>query len=129
MLGQDIVAAASCARTDVGAMQQLADTALAARDLCARLFEDAGLPPAFRIGIECGSAGGVRVGHEPRLFNLWGEAVRTASAMAASVMPGAIQVTETVHRMLTSDFLFRPRGSFYVPRVGAVQTFILASRL
>jgi hypothetical protein len=44
-------------------------------------------------------------------------------------IPGAIQATTSVHDKLHRDCLFRPRGSFYLPRVGAVQTFILASRL
>jgi hypothetical protein len=69
------------------------------------------------------------MGHEPKLFNLWGEAVDTTHTMAGSAMPGAIQATESIHAKLARDFLFRPRGSFYLPHVGAIRTFILASRL
>ena len=43
--------------------------------------------------------------------------------------PGAIQATSPVHDKLNRDCLFRPRGSFYLRRFGAVRTFILASRL
>jgi class 3 adenylate cyclase len=107
----------------------MADVALAVRESCLKLFEDAGLPPTFRIGLDCGIVMGGGVGHEPRLFNLWGEAVWTADMMAASAMPGAIQATVSVHDQIARDCLFRPRGSFYLPHVGSIQTFILASRL
>jgi class 3 adenylate cyclase len=127
--GSEIVAAAGWSAADTTAAQRVADTALAVRESCLRLFEDAGRAPSFRIGLDCGIAIGSSVGQEPRLFNLWGEAVTTAGTMAQSVMPGVIQVTEPVHHRLVRDFLFRPRGSFYLPSVGAVQTFILASRL
>jgi hypothetical protein len=129
MTGCEIVAAAGWLSADATAMQRIADTALTARDLCLQLFEEAGRSPTFRIGLDCGIAMCGSVGHEPRLFNLWGEAVTTAELMASSVMPGAIQATASVHRELARDFLFRPRGSFYLPRVGSIQTFILASRL
>ena len=97
---------------------------------CLDLFEDAHHPPAFRIGIDFGIAIGSPLGRQPRLFNLWGEAVRTADTMAASAPgPATIQVSEAVYQRLRQQFLFRPRGSFYVPRVGAARTFVLASRL
>jgi len=55
--------------------------------------------------------------------------VTVAGLMAQSVTPGLIQVTERVHRKLEDDFLFRPGGGFYLPRVGRVQTFMLTARL
>ncbi|HMK69114.1 MAG TPA: hypothetical protein VK433_11230, partial [Stellaceae bacterium] len=62
-------------------------------------------------------------------FNLWGEAVTTAGILARSATPGTVQASETVRRRVGRDFLFRPRGDFYLARVGSVQTFVLASRL
>ncbi|HUK06325.1 MAG TPA: adenylate/guanylate cyclase domain-containing protein [Stellaceae bacterium] len=129
MVGSDVVAAAGWLPGDTNAMHRVADTALAMRESCLKLLEDAGLAPSFRIGLDCGIAIGGGIGHQPRVFNLWGEALTTAEAMAASTMPGAIQATASVHSLLARDCLFRPRGSFYLPRVGSVQTFILASRL
>jgi len=56
--------------------------------------------------------------------------VRTADIMAGSAIgAGSIQVSEAAYRLLRQQFLFRPRGSFYLPRVGAARTFVLASRL
>ena len=93
------------------------------------MLEDCGLTPSFRIGIDSGPAIGRTVGANPRAFNLWGEAVRTAQSMAASALPGAIQASEEAYLRLRHGFLLRPRGTFYLPTVGASQTFVLASRL
>jgi adenylate cyclase len=84
--------------------------------------------PAFRIGDDCSPAMGSRLGTSPEIFNLWGDAVQTAANMASSAPPSMVQVTEAAYRRLRRDFLFRPRGRFYLPRVGEAQTFILASR-
>jgi hypothetical protein len=48
--------------------------------------------------------------------------------MALSALPGTIQVTEAAYERLRQEFLFRPRGSFYLPQVGEARTFILAGR-
>jgi adenylate cyclase len=37
-------------------------------------------------------------------------------------------VTEAAYRLLRQHFLFRPRGSFYIPRIGAARIFLLAGR-
>jgi class 3 adenylate cyclase len=130
LVGQDVMAAAGCIPADTTAILRVADAAVAARDRCLSLFEAADHPPSFRIGIDYGIVMGSQVGRDPSLFNLWGEAVRTAELMASSAAaPGAIQVSEAAHSRLRDRFLFRPRGSFYLPHVGQAQTFVLASRL
>jgi adenylate cyclase len=130
LVGQEVVAAAGFAPNDEEAIIRIAEAALAVRERCLELFDDSGHPPLFRIGIDHGIAIGSQVGRHPRLFNLWGEAVRTADMMAGSAIgAGSIQVSEAAYRLLRQQFLFRPRGSFYLPRVGAARTFVLASRL
>lgn len=128
-VGEEAVAAAGFDPGDDEAMTRIANLAVAIRDRCSHLLEDADLPADFRIGIDCGLAIGSAVGKEPRLFNLWGDAVRTADIMAGSATPGAIQATEAAYGRLRQDFLFRPRGSFYLPHVGEARTFVLAGQL
>jgi adenylate cyclase len=129
MTGPEIVAAAGWLQGDGTALWRVADVALALCGLCGDVFEDSGLEPSFRVGLDYGLAMGGAVGSEPRLFNLWGEAVTVAGLMAQSVVPGFIQVSERVQQKLARDFLFRPGGGFYLPRVGPVRTFILSARL
>jgi len=129
LMSHDIVAAGGLTPSDTTAILRIADASVAARERCIELFEAGGHPPSFRIGISCGTAIGGDVGQRPRLFNLWGEAVRTAELMAdTGTGPGAIQVSEAAYDRLHSHFLFRPRGSFYLPRLGPTQTFVLGSR-
>jgi len=129
LVGHDAVAAVGLTAGDSTAAMRIADASVEARDRFLELLEAGGHSPSFRIGIDCGTAVSGKIGHHPRLFNLWGEAVRTAELMAdTGIGPGTIQVSEAAYHRLRSHFLFRPRGIFYLPSVGPSQTFILGSR-
>jgi adenylate cyclase len=128
LVGHELFAAAGLAGQSDGAPALIADTALALRESCRELFEETERGPAFRIGLDCGLAMGSKLGGDPEIFNLWGDAVRTADAMATSALPSTVQVTEAAYQRLRREFLFRPRGRFYLPRIGEAQTFILASQ-
>jgi adenylate cyclase len=129
LAGYDIIGVAGFSSDDTSAASRIASVALACRDRLRSLFEESGLAPYFRLGIDCGIAIGQPLGSNPRIFNLWGEAVQTAQVMASSASPGAIQVSEAAYRQLRHGFLLRPRGTFYLPAVGSSQTFILAGGL
>ena len=130
LTGHHLVAATGCtAEPDETAAVRLADAALAAREACATLLAKSGSDPAFRIGIDFGTALGGVLGQEPRLFNLWGDVIHTAELMARSAIDvGTVQVSERAYARLRQAFLFRARGVFYVPRIGTARTFILAGR-
>ena len=129
LAGHDIIAAAGFEPAEQAAATLIADMALAVRDRCIAVFDENDRAHDFQIGVDCSVAIGGAVGREPRIFNLWGDAVRVAGTMAASALPGTVQATEAAYRRLRQDFLFRPRGSFYLPNVGESQTFVLAGRL
>lgn len=128
IVGQEVIGAAGFGASTGTAALLIADVAVAIRDHCLALFEESEHRLEFRIGIDCGPAIGSSVGSSPRTFNLWGEAVRTADCMALSALPGTVQVTEAAYERLRHGFLFRPRGSFYLPQVGEARTFILAGQ-
>jgi class 3 adenylate cyclase len=129
VVGCDIVGAAGFSTGDTTAPARVANTAIAGRDRLAALFEAKGLTPEFRIGIDCGAGIGSTIGQSPQVFNLWGEAVRTAQTMAATAVPGAIQASEAAYERLRDQFRFRPRGTFYLPHTGTARTFLLGGRL
>ena len=130
LTGHHLVAAAGCIPNPDGtALFRLADAALAAREQCLSLLAQSDLDPVFRIGIDFGPALGAELGEQPRLFNLWGDSIRTAELMAQSAPEGGvIQVSEGAYDKLRQHFLFRARGLFYVPGAGTARTFILAGR-
>ena len=130
LTGHHLVAATGCTPvSDPLAAMRLADAALATRESCLSLLARAGMEPTFRIGIDFGAAFGCALGQEPRLFNLWGDVIRTAELMAQSATDiGSIQVSERAYGQLRQQFLLRARGVFYMPRGGTARTFILAGR-
>lgn len=130
LTGEAVYAAAGFTREDSGppAARRIAAAAIDIRDRCHALFEEARQPAAFRIGLDLGVAIGSSVGRGPRFFNLWGDAVRTADHLSATAPEGAIQASEPLYDALRRGFVFRPRGSFYLPRVGEMRSFILAGQ-
>jgi adenylate cyclase len=106
----------------------LAVLALDLAERCAGLFTALDLVPAFRIGIDIGPAIGAAVGSGRRTYNIWGEAVRGAEAMADTAPQGAVQVSEALQRRLQDGFVLRPRGRFWLPGAGEAATFLLTGR-
>lgn len=107
----------------------LVETALAIRDYCTRAFARLEESPDFTIGIDTGTVIGSPVGFGGHAYNIWGETVRVASAMAASAQSGSIQVTESTYRHVADRYLFRARGAFYLERFGEMSIYVLKGRL
>ena len=73
----------------------------------ARLFAELDRRLGFRIGLDIGGAIGSSLGTEAsggRAYNLWGDAVRTAQAMAETGPAGAIHVTESAYPRLRDRY-------------------------
>jgi adenylate cyclase len=132
MLGTTIVAATGYGiGTDSAlaeAATRLADAAIALRKRCSLLFEDADDRAAFSMGLDVGTILGARLGAAPGVFNLWGEVMQGAGALASSAPTETIQTSEQAYLLLRQNFLFRPRGLFHRPRTGTARTYVLAGR-
>jgi adenylate cyclase len=132
MLGTTIVAAAGYATEQsdgvADAALRLADVAIALRERCAALFDADDGRGAFGLGLDVGPVVGAKLGDPPELFNLWGEVIHGADALAASAPAEAIQTSERAYLLLRQGFLFRPRGLFYRPHTGEARSFVLAGR-
>ena len=132
MLGTTIVAAAGYASGSATGLAEaaprMADVAIALRERCASLFDSDEGPVGFGLGLDVGSIVGATLGDAPGLFNLWGEAVQAADALAASAPAESIQASERAYLLLRQDFLFRPRGLFYRPHTGEARSYVLAGR-
>jgi class 3 adenylate cyclase len=128
-VGQNAIAAAGFEQSEQDAMNWIAALAIAVRDRLSALTDTAGPGAEFRIGLGFGGCYGCLVGRERQQFNLWGEAFETADLMARSAAPGAIQASAGAYARLRQDFLFRPRGTFYLPGVGQSRIFVLAGQL
>jgi class 3 adenylate cyclase len=106
----------------------MAAAALALQDGLAGLFHAAEQRPAFRIGLDTGTVIGSAVGDSAPTYNVWGEAVQGATAMAETAPEAGIHVTETMRALLGEAFLLRPRGRFWLEGTGEMATFLLTGQ-
>lgn len=83
---------------------------------------------AVRIGIDTGPVVAGVIGRQKFIYDLWGDAVNTASRMEAHGVSGSIHVTEAAYRRLRSRFEFEPRGTIEVKGKGPMTTYLLVRR-
>jgi class 3 adenylate cyclase len=129
-LGTQLVCAAGLQRDARDAAETVSELALELQQMCTNWFADRRVRPSgFFIGLDTGAVIGTTVGRKNKVYHLWGDAVRTAEDMCTSAAEGAIQVTESTYRGLQDRFLFKLRGSYYLPDVGEMTTYVLTGRL
>ncbi len=82
----------------------------------------------IRTGINTGPVVGGIIGTSKFIYDLWGDAVNTASRMESHSLPGRIQVTEATYERLRDKYLFEPRGHITVKGKGDLLTYFLTGR-
>jgi adenylate cyclase len=82
----------------------------------------------LRIGINSGPVVAGVIGTRKFVFDLWGDAVNTASRMESHGEPGRIHVTEATYRLLKDKYNFAERGPIPVKGKGVMETYFLLGR-
>ncbi|MEZ4599070.1 MAG: adenylate/guanylate cyclase domain-containing protein [Syntrophotaleaceae bacterium] len=129
MLGDQIVLATGFSNTSGQHAQRTADSALAILEELPRVFPVNSESGVLRVGFDTGMVLGNLVGCGKGSFNLWGPAVRSASGMASSSPENGIQAGEGAYRHLQNDYLFGQRGTFFVPDIGEIRTYLLRGKI
>jgi adenylate cyclase len=108
---------------------RVAQAILDVRDRLAELEEKWDLRLDYRLAIDVGSIMNSAVATEPPSRNVWGNAVGVAKVLAESTGRRAISVSESAYELLSDVFLFRPRGSYFLPEIGTMRLFVLVGRV
>ena len=124
-IGDCYMAAAGVPNPSSDHAHKTARLALAMRDVLASsaVAGEPGLE--LRIGINSGPVVAGVIGTKRFLYDLWGDAVNTASRMESHGTPGAIQITRATYELVNDEFICTPRGTILVKGKGQMETWYL----
>jgi adenylate cyclase len=79
----------------------------------------------LRIGINSGAVVAGVIGTKRFFYDLYGDAVNTASRMESHSVPGEIQITRATYELLKDEFVCRRRGTIPIKGKGQMETWYL----
>jgi guanylate cyclase len=82
----------------------------------------------LRVGINSGPVIAGVIGRKRFLYDLWGDAVNTASRMESHGTSGRIQITRATKELLEDEFVCEPRGTISIKGKGEIEAWYLVSR-
>ncbi len=121
-IGDCYMAAAGVPHSSADHAQRLVRTALAMQDVV-RNQRFRGHSLGIRIGINSGPVVAGVIGRRKFIYDLWGDAVNTASRMESHGVAGRVQVTESTYALVRGDFECRSVGRVHVKGKGELEVF------
>jgi adenylate cyclase len=127
-LGNSYMAAAGVPVPSADHAAQAAHASIDMVDALDRFNERSGNSLQVRIGIASGPVVAGVIGKRMYLYDVWGDAVNTASRMESHGVAGRVQVSESTRRLLGEPFLLEERGTLEVEGKGELKTWFVTGR-
>ena len=105
--------------------QALASMALEMNKYVSTQDDPGEMPLRFRIGMNSGPLVAGVIGQKKFHYDIWGDAVNTASHMESHGLPGKIQMTRTTYELIKGEFVCQPRGLVEIKGKGQMETWFL----
>ena len=126
-IGDNYMVASGVPRPRRGHAQALAGMALEMRAFPGSRSRSNSTPLRFRIGMNSGPVVAGVIGFKKFHYDIWGDAVNTASHMESHGAPEKIQITRATYELIKDDFVCEPRGVIDVKGKGEMETWFLAA--
>ena len=124
-IGDNYMVASGVPRSRIDHAVALANMALEMNAYIYARPSDGRTPIQFRIGMNTGPVVAGVIGQKKFHYDIWGDAVNTASRMESHGIPGKIQITRETYEIIKGDFLCVPRGIVDVKGKGEMETWFL----
>jgi adenylate cyclase len=121
-IGDCYMAAAGVPRPRPDHAQAIVRAAVEMRDYVAQK-QFKGQQIEFRIGVNSGAVVAGVIGRKKFIYDLWGDAVNTASRMESHGEGGVIQITRNTYELVKNDFHCEPRGQVNVKGKGEMEVW------
>jgi guanylate cyclase len=106
----------------------IAEIALEMHRETARLGQELGEPLGLRIGIDSGPVVAGVIGEQKFAYDLWGDAVNTASRMESHGLTDHTQLTESAYQRLKENYLCEKRGTINIKGKNEMTTYFLTGK-
>lgn len=106
----------------------IAEMALEMHAETARLGQELSEPLSLRIGIDSGPVVAGVIGEQKFSYDLWGDAVNTASRMESHGLADHTQLTESACRRLKENYVCEKRGTINVKGKNEMTTYFLTGK-
>jgi len=127
-IGDNYMVASGLPKPHPNHAEAIAEMALDMQKEMAKFSLECGEPLNIRIGINTGPVVAGVIGTKKFIYDLWGDAVNTASRMESQGIPGKIQVSAATYHLLQDRYLFEERGIIQVKGKGEMMTYLLTGR-